>query len=113
MKKRISSSFPDQNFQQGRGGGGRGGGADGYGLDLTCNRRAATVSGDGEWRRRVATSTASGDVDGEWRRGRRRATELLERRLGSLLPRFRSIFLLFFPFLVQEKICSLLRFDRD
>ena len=71
MKNRISSLFPDQNFQQGRGGGGggggagEGGGADGYGLDLTCDRRAATVSGDvdGEWRRRrrVAMGTAAGD----------------------------------------------------
>ena len=63
--------------------------------------------------RRRSVETASGGVDGEWRRGQQRATELLERRLGSLLPRFRSIFLLFFPFLVQEKICSSLRFDRD
>ena len=63
--------------------------------------------------RRRSVATASGDGNGEWRRGRRPATELLERRLGSLLPRFRSIFLLFFPFLVQEKICSSLRFDRD
>ena len=38
------------------------------GLDLTCDQRAATVSGDGEWRRR------------RWP-----ATELLERGWGRRL----------------------------
>ena len=77
------------------------------GLDLTCDRRAATVSGDGEWRRR-----------------QRPATELMERVWGrrlrsrrksqiSIETEVRFSFLLFFPLLVQEKICSSLRFVQD
>ena len=61
------------------------------------DRRAATVSGDGDGGRRLSFWSEVGD-------GRRR---LKSRRKSQIS------FLLFFQFLVQEKICSSLRFDRD
>ena len=78
MKRGFLPRFQIKNFQQGeisnRRGGGEGEGPMGMVWILPA-------IGD----RRRAVATASGDVDGEWRQGRRRATELLERRLVSLL----------------------------
>ena len=88
MKKGIFYSSSSSKIQQGGGGGG-GGGADG--LDLTCDRRAATVNGDDDGGRRLSFWSEVGD------RGAGTATEVQEK----------------IPFLVQEKICSSLRFDRD
>ena len=64
------------------------------GLDLTCDRLAATATDllERGWGRRL--------------RSRRKSQISIETEV-------RFSFLLYFPFLVQEKICSSLRFDRD
>ena len=111
MKRRRFRNFKCQKkdllprFQNPISNRGEGEGKGPMGLDLTCDRRAATVSGDGEWRRQPATELLE-RVWGRRLRSRRKSQISIETEV-------RFSFLLFFPFLVQEKICSSLRFDRD
>ena len=69
------------------------------GLDLTCDRRAATVSGDGKWRRRRRPATDL--LERGW--GRRRRLRSRRKSQISIETEVRFSFLLFFPFLVQDQ----------